>query len=583
MAAVRIYNRGVRALALAGLTVLSGCGAELRRDPYAGLAGGRAALDSADAFVRERAAWELGQLGLTEYPDGEPETAVTLREEAAAALLPVVSDPEAAVRRAAVEALGKTGGGGETEAALLSAGTDVDAGVRGEVALALFRRRFLKRIPEYSTASVRKLTALAEDRDAEVRWRAVYAFTRFPDERAAAALTKAAKDADKTVRLFAARALAKSGRAVDAALLSDPDLYVRAEAAASFGAAKAAGEMPASVYDDPSAHVRAAAADAVAATGEATLAAKLEKMADSDGPLPRGRALLALAKLRGEAEAPRLARARKDPHWWVRSKAYEASAVLADAGLSLSEGISDPDRRVAAQALETLAASTSPLAVPALEAVLLDPKAELEVLGTAVDAAAERKSPAFAASLNAVWARPGLTAEIRDSIRKALLASGVTVKAGPPLDEPRTFPPLASSPVLVLDTEKGKVELLLDAAAAPNTAAAIADAARRGVYDGTIWHRVVTAFVVQGSDPRGSGWGDDGFRLKDEVNRLPFLRGTLGMPKAGPDTGGCQLFVSLVPTPHLDGRYTAFGKVLSGMEVLDALEPGDKIVTARLR
>ena len=127
------------------------------------------------------------------------------------------------------------------------------------------------------------------------------------------------------------------------------------------------------------------------------------------------------------------------------------------------------------------------------------------------------------------------------------------------------------------------VELLLDAAAAPNTAAAIAATVKKGVYDGTIWHRVVTAFVVQGGDPRGSGWGDDGFRLADEINPAPFLRATLGMPKAGPDTGGCQLFVSLVPAPHLDGRYTAFGRVISGMEVFDALEPGDKIIKARLR
>ena len=135
----------------------------------------------------------------------------------------------------------------------------------------------------------------------------------------------------------------------------------------------------------------------------------------------------------------------------------------------------------------------------------------------------------------------------------------------------------------MLETARGTVEILLDAQAAPNTAAAVADAARRGVYDGTIWNRVVTAFVVQGGDPRGSGWGDDGFRLVDEVNPRPFLRGTLGMPKAGPDTGGCQLFVSLVPTPHLDGRYTAFGRVISGMDALDALEPGDLIRSARLR
>ncbi len=573
----------MRALALAVLSLLSACGGEVRRDAPRSLADGRSALGAEDAASRAKAAWDLGQLGLAERPDGEPETAASIlvRAEAAAALTPAIFDPEAPVRRAVVEALGKTGGL-EIEGTLLSAGTDVDAGVRGETALALFRRRFLKRVPEYSTASLNKLLSLAEDRDPEVRWRAAYAFTRFPDPRAEKTLTTAAKDADKNVRLFAVRALAKLGRSADAALLSDPDLYVRAEAAASFGAAKAAQDMPLSVYSDPSAHVRAAAADAVAATGRAELAGRLEKMADGDGPMPRGRALIALAKLRGGAEAGRLALARKDPHWWIRSKAYEASAFLPDAGAVLSAGAADPDARVGAQALETLAASTSPLAAGALEGVLRDPKSALELLGTAVDAAGERKSPVFADALNAAWARKDLTAEIRGSLQKALKASGVAVRA-PALDAPKKFARPASSPVLILETEKGTVEFRLDSAAAPNTVAAIAATARKGVYDGTIWHRVVTAFVVQGADPRGSGWGDDGFRIVDEVNRLPFLRGTLGMPKAGPDTGGCQLFVSLVPTPHLDGRYTAFGRVVAGMDVLDALEPGDKILKARVR
>jgi cyclophilin family peptidyl-prolyl cis-trans isomerase/HEAT repeat protein len=573
----------VRALALAGLAVLTSCG-PIRREAHDRLALGHAGLRSPDAAARARAAWDLGQIGLAEAPDGEPESAVSasLREAAAGFLVPAVSDPEAPVRRAAVEGLGKTGGA-NVEESLLSAATDVDPGVRGEVALALFRRRFLKRVPEYSTASLNKLLTLAVDPDPEVRWRAVYAFTRFPDERAVKTLMQASRDPDKVARLFAVRSLMKSGRKVDVSLLSDPDAYVRAEAAAAFGAAKAAGEFPSSLYEDPSAHVRAAAADAVAATGDASLAVRLEKMAGADGPLPRGRALLALARLRGSAEAPRLAAARKDPHWWIRSRAYEASALLPDAAPVLSAGVADPDARVAAQALESLAASTAPLAGAAIEGVLRDPKAALEVLGTAVDAAAERKSPSFAGALRSAWERPGLTAEVRDSIRKALKASGVEVKAGPALDAPKTFPPLSSSPTLVLETEKGTIELSLDASAAPNTAAAVADAARRGVYDGTIWHRVVTAFVVQGGDPRGSGWGDDGFRLVDEVNRLPFLRGTLGMPKAGPDTGGCQLFISLVPTPHLDGRYTAFGRVSSGLDVVDALQPGDKILKARLR
>ena len=572
----------MRALVLAGLLVLPACGGAPRRAAPARLADLRADLRSSDASVRERAAWNLGQIGLAEAPEGgaESDVAASLREAAARALIPAVSDPEAPVRRAAVEGLGKTGGA-DAEETILSAATDIDAGVRGEAALALFRRRFLKRVPEYSTASVNKLSTLAADPDAGVRWRAVYSFTRFPDVRAERALNQALKDPDEAARLFAVRSLAKLERRVDASLLSDPDPYVRAEAAASF--AKEAGTLPRTVFSDPSAHVRAAAADAVAATGDASLAGLLEGMADADGPMARGRALIALAKLRGGAESARLGRARKEAHWWIRSRAYEASALLPDAAAILAVGVADPDARVAAQALESLAASTSPVAAAAIERVLLDAKAPLEVLGTAIDAAAERKSPEFAAALRSAWARPGLTAEVRDSLRKALKASGVEVQAGPGLDPPRTFPRLPSSPTLVLETEKGTVELLLDADAAPNTAAAVADAAARGVYDGTVWHRVVTSFVVQGGDPRGSGWGDDGFRLVDEVNRLPFLRGTLGMPKAGPDTGGCQLFVSLVPTPHLDGRYTAFGRVTAGMDVLDALEPGDRILKALLR
>ena len=346
----------MRALALAGLLVFCACG-DIRRDAPRSLASGRAALQSDDAATRAKAAWDLGQLGLAEIAEGEPEPAVSisLREAAVAALIPIVSDPEASVRRAAVAALGKTGGC-DIEDALVSAGTDVDAGVRGEVALALFRHRFLKRVPEYSTASVNKLLTLAADPDPEVRWRAVYVFTRFPDERAVKTLTQAVKDSDKVTRLFAVRALLKLGRRADLALLSDTDIYVRAEAVAAFGAAKAAGELPSSVYADPSAHVRAAAADALAATGRIEFAGRLEKMADADGPMPRGRALIALAKLRGGAEAARLSIARKDPHWWTRSKAYEASAFLPDAAAILSAGVADPDARVAAQALETLAA-----------------------------------------------------------------------------------------------------------------------------------------------------------------------------------------------------------------------------------
>ncbi|MBI3288170.1 MAG: peptidylprolyl isomerase [Elusimicrobia bacterium] len=455
----------------------------------------------------------------------------------------------------------------------------------------------MKRVPEYSTAAVRALETLSADADPEVRWRAVYAFTRFADARARKVVSDAQRDADARVRLFAARALAKLGEQADAALLLDADPYVRAEAVASYGAAKGGQSLPAALSADPSAHVRAAVADAIAATGRPDLASGLERMADADGPLARGRALLALAALRGDAEASRLERARQDADWWIRSKAYEASAGLTGGDAVLRAGLKDPDARVASAALEALASTKSTLVEDALAEVLRDPRAPLELLGAAVDAAGTRKSAALLEPLLEAGRRltAAVPAEIRGGLRAALEEVGAAnpdkkeraaagLRSLPALvDQPKTFPRLSASPTLVLETLKGKVELFLDAAAAPNHAAAIAAMARSGLYDGTIWHRVVTAFVVQGGDPRGSGWGDAGYRLRDEVNRLPFLRGTLGMPKAGPDTGGCQLFVSLVPTPHLDGRYTAFGRVTAGMDVLDALEPGDRILKAYLR
>jgi len=102
-----------------------------------------------------------------------------------------------------------------------------------------------------------------------------------------------------------------------------------------------------------------------------------------------------------------------------------------------------------------------------------------------------------------------------------------------------------------------------------------------GFFDGLPFHRVVPEFVVQGGDPRGDGTGGPGWEVRDEINLLRYARGTLGMALSGPDTGGSQFFVTLSPQPHLDGGYTAFGRVAAGLEVLDRIEQWDRIVRAR--
>ncbi len=117
--------------------------------------------------------------------------------------------------------------------------------------------------------------------------------------------------------------------------------------------------------------------------------------------------------------------------------------------------------------------------------------------------------------------------------------------------------------------------------AAPLTSAALAALARGGFYDGLSWHRVVPDFVAQGGDPRGDGEGGPGWALPDEHGPGRFLRGTLGIATAGPETGGSQIFLCHSAQPHLDGRYTIAGELEAGGEVLDALQVGDAILRAR--
>ncbi|HWM94718.1 MAG TPA: peptidylprolyl isomerase [Thermoanaerobaculia bacterium] len=126
-------------------------------------------------------------------------------------------------------------------------------------------------------------------------------------------------------------------------------------------------------------------------------------------------------------------------------------------------------------------------------------------------------------------------------------------------------------------TSKGPVRVRLACPQAPLTCLNFLQLADQGFYDGLIFHRVVPDFVIQGGDPRGDGFGGPGYDIRDEINRLRYRRGVVGMALAGPDTGGSQFFITLSEQPHLDGGYTAFGEVLAGDEILDRIVPGDRI------
>ena len=135
----------------------------------------------------------------------------------------------------------------------------------------------------------------------------------------------------------------------------------------------------------------------------------------------------------------------------------------------------------------------------------------------------------------------------------------------------------------IFDTARGpiRVELLPDQA--PLTVANFVNLARRGFYDGLGFHRVIADFMVQGGCPEGSGRGGPGYRFEDETgNGVRHERGVLSMANAGPNTNGSQFFNTHVATPWLDGKHTVFGKVVEGLDVVDAIAQGDAIHSVKI-
>lgn len=137
---------------------------------------------------------------------------------------------------------------------------------------------------------------------------------------------------------------------------------------------------------------------------------------------------------------------------------------------------------------------------------------------------------------------------------------------------------------VVFETSKGNITIQLEAEKTPVTTANFANLVKRGYYDGQVFHRVLDGFMMQGGDPTGTGRGGPGYQFQDEF--ADGLRhsgpGILSMANAGPGTNGSQFFVTFAAQPHLDGRHTVFGKVTEGMEVVNKIKQGDKLISAKL-
>ena len=160
----------------------------------------------------------------------------------------------------------------------------------------------------------------------------------------------------------------------------------------------------------------------------------------------------------------------------------------------------------------------------------------------------------------------------------ALFACSREEQAAAPIAEPPE-PPVDTQPVAVLRVrDMGEIRIALRPDVAPETVANFEKLAREHFYEGITFHRVIPDFMIQTGDPlsrdrdpRNDGLGGPGYKIDDEVNGLHHRRGAVSMANAGPNTGGSQFFILVGDAPHLDGKHTIFGRVISGMEVVDAI------------
>ena len=133
-----------------------------------------------------------------------------------------------------------------------------------------------------------------------------------------------------------------------------------------------------------------------------------------------------------------------------------------------------------------------------------------------------------------------------------------------------------------LHTSEGPIEVELFRDEAPKTVDNFVELGGKGFYDGVVFHRVIPDFMIQGGDPTGTGSGGPGYQFEDEFNDHKVVRGALAMANAGPNTNGSQFFIVTADAcPWLDGKHTVFGRVTSGMDVVDAISqietgPGDR-------
>lgn len=427
------------------------------------------------------------------------------------------------------------------------------------------------------------------------------------------------------------------------ASFSDPDRSVRVQALRGAGALLAKAPAGAAGRDAAVAGLVAAAADrdvslartAVEALGlvpadgaSPAVVAALERNLDaSTHPDLREEAVVSLARVAPDRFLARLPQLLGDPSPLLRGRVAEGLGRVPPDAASLAAFeplLDDPQPPVRAAAVSSLRDGDLPRLSARLSRLLDD--GDVVVRAEAIARLAKGKDPQLPARLPALLEKAGWD-ESNDAalavveaaaglapapeakglleqalklddplVRRAARAALVDRWAVPPAALPSIpfdreegaplFEALArreATPVLAaVETTAGNFVLRLRPDEAPRTVESFVGNAALLAGPAARFHRVVPDFVVQGGDPRGDGSGGPGYQIRDELNRLRYGRGAVGMALSGPDTGGSQYFVTHSPQPHLDGTYTIFGQVIAGLDIVDRLTRRDRVLGIRL-
>ena len=569
-------------------------------------------LGDREPAVRRVAAFALGELGESLYPEGSR------------ALLGAVHDEDMETGRLAVEALAKIGVPLEDLLPRLSQAPSDE--ILARLMPSLFRFR--------GPAVLRWSAQGLDSTDPHIHAMAAYGIARTPQPEAVDMLRSLLSDDDPWVRGWGARGLGQVGDGSDLGRLrllledteSGPIIQALRAGRRLVDDAKAAPPQSwrtrlLELMADPRPGVRLSAIEASAAwllDGE--LSAVLVRLATTGVRRERELALFALAE-GGDPQGALLAvQAAADRVPSMRSRAAEAAALFGavevleqladdthpgvrrtvlDLRLAASEeeqalawvrlGLQDRDAGVRGRALEWLIEHPLLPARDLVEAVDRSRRDRMvETRLSAIRALAQRAE-------SDALERDGLIVVLREIAkdrdllvrREAIAALGRLQEERPklgsvadrrPVQVYREIAQRTARPKRVrIETERGTLEVQLLCMDAPMTCLNFLQLATQGFYDGLEMHRVVPDFVIQSGDPRGDGAGGPGYTIRDEMNLLRYDTGVLGMALTGPDTGGSQFFITLSPQPHLDGGYTAFGRLVEGFEILPRIIQGDRI------